>query len=220
MEKRALAFTLMASVLTLLFSCGGTEASSADESETPSSTDVARPSDSEDAPSESSPDTVPSSESQSSDEGESGSFELLPSFIPDLGQSQYHEDATLDLGGYSFYLDDIQQGSGKFEDVSSYIQMKKESGLLRNVSALGGKVTITQYLNVVTYSGQSHDYTASIALKGAKEYGGEYIEMTPSVESFDSTQVLTYENPDGYTHFSLENASSYAAYLSSIAFLW
>lgn len=215
MKNHLISFTFITFALALLSSCGGVTASSSEENATPSSSDI----DDSHTGEESTPDSSPIANSLS-DERESGSFELLPSFIPDLGQSQYHEDATLDLGGYSFYLDDVQQGSGRFENVSSYVQMKKESGLLRNISALGGKITITQYLNVVTYSGQSHDYTASIALKGAKEYGGEYIEMTPSVESFDSTQVLTYENPDGYTHFSLENASPYAAYLSSIAFVW
>jgi len=161
-----------------------------------------------------------SSESDSSSLVTNGSFKLEPGDIPNLGESKYHEESTITIGETSFYLDNVQQNSGKYEGISSYIQIKKEEGLLQNITPLGGIVSFAQYTNIVSYSGVTHDYTATLTLKGAHEYEGEYTEITREVREENNQKIYTYQNEDGYRYFSLENTSSYAAYLEYLLFTW
>jgi hypothetical protein len=109
-------------------------------------------------------------------------------------------------------------GGGKLTTTDTYIQMKKETGYIQNVTPfVGAIIDVIIYVNETEYVG---DMTHELTITAGSSLG-EYDTTLEAETSRDETYLYCrYETSCLYQYFSLDNISSYAAYIKEISFIW
>ena len=204
MEKRRILLLL---TLPLLVGCGNTNSPYLTPSESESQcTCGSTPSESE------------STLESESEVVESGEVIITEFNCPQGSGNSYPAPGEYSIDDYNFIFNDVMNGGGKLTTVSTYIQMKKQSGYIQNVTSFNNAtIDIKILVNEAEYVG---DMTHELTVSAGDEFG-IYDTILEASSTRDETYLYChYETSKDYSYFNLENISSYAAYIKEIKFIW
>lgn len=149
---------------------------------------------------------------------EGGALTITDKNCPQGTGNSYPARGEYTIGDHSFIFNDVMNGGGKLTTTDTYIQMKKETGYIQNVTPfVGAIIGVTIYVNEAEYAG---DMTHELTITAGSSLG-EYETTLEAETSRDETYLYCRdETACLYQYFSLDNISNYAAYIKEISFIW
>ena len=148
---------------------------------------------------------------------ESGEVVINPSNCPQGTGNSYPTSGLKEIDGINFYFNDTMNGSGKIGK-NPYIQMKKNSGLIKNFNPIPSCEIIIKML--VNYSEYAGDMTHELTLTSGTEYDIYSTSLEAETSRDEIYFICRYETNSSDKYICLANISSYAAYIEEIKISW